>query len=76
MGSMEHIAGEVRDGYIWKEQDCPIEPKIRGIFDGTNLVPSSGGLLGKVESLGSKAILRLSDLGEMGIFIQTWAQKK
>lgn len=53
-----------------------LEPKVWEVFGGTSLVPSSGGLMGKVESLGSKAITRLSDLGEMGTYIQTWAQKK
>jgi len=53
-----------------------LEPKVWEVFGGTSLVPSSGGLMGKVESLGSKAITRLSDLGEMGTYIQTWAQRK
>ena len=53
-----------------------LEPKVWEVFGGTSLVPSSGGLMGKVESVGSRAITRLSDLGEMGTYIQTWAQKK
>jgi len=53
-----------------------LEPKVWEVFGGTSLVSAHGGLLGQLESLGSKAVLRLSNLGEMGTYIQTWAQKK
>ena len=52
-----------------------LTPHVWNVYGGTSHVPSRGGLVGKVESLGSHAVTRLSDLGEMGTYIQTWAQK-
>ena len=40
------------------------------------MVPSRGGLLGRLESQASRVVTAISNLGEMGTYIETWAVKK
>lgn len=53
-----------------------LEPSIWKVYGGTSLVPSRGGVIGNIESLASKAVTSISNIGEMGTYIQTWAVKK
>lgn len=53
-----------------------LEPRVWTVYGGTSHVPSRGGLTGQLESLSSKAVTTVSDIGEMGTYIQTWAVKK
>lgn len=53
-----------------------LEPKVWTVCGGTSLVPPRGGLTGRLESLASKMVTALSNIGEMGTYIETWATKK
>ena len=53
-----------------------LQPKSWKIYAGTSMVSTHGGFLGKVESAASKIITGISNLGEMGTYIETWAEKK
>ena len=52
-----------------------LEPKVWKVYGGTSLVPANG-FVGRLESLASKAVTSISNLGQMGTYIQTWAVKK
>lgn len=52
-----------------------LKPKDWRVYGGTSLVPSRGGLIGSIESLASKGVTAISNLGEMGTYIETWAVK-
>lgn len=51
-------------------------PEVWNVYGGTSLVSSRGGLLGVVESAASKVVTQISNLGEMGTYIETWAIKR
>ncbi|MEO7658082.1 MAG: class I SAM-dependent methyltransferase [Pyrinomonadaceae bacterium] len=53
-----------------------LEPRVWSVYGGTSMVPPRGGILGRLETAGSKAVTALSNLGEMGTYIETWAVKK
>jgi SAM-dependent methyltransferase len=53
-----------------------LKPEVWRVYGGTSLVPSNRGLAGKIESLGSKLVTAISNLGEMGTYIETWARKE
>lgn len=53
-----------------------LSPKVWTVYAGTSLVPSRGGFAGMIESQASKLITALSGLGEMGTYIETWAEKR
>ena len=53
-----------------------LRPKVWRVYAGTSLVPNNRGLAGLVESIGSRVITTLSNLGEMGTYIETWAVKE
>jgi hypothetical protein len=46
------------------------------VFGGRSILPDRGGIAGKLEQLAAKAVTRISDLGEMGTYIETWAVKR
>ncbi len=53
-----------------------LQPKVWKVYGGTSLVSSNGGFWGHVESIASKLVTTISNLGEMGTYIETWAIKK
>jgi len=53
-----------------------LAPKVWKVYGGRSLVSSKGGLVGAIESQASKAVTAISNLGEMGTYIETWAIKK
>jgi SAM-dependent methyltransferase len=53
-----------------------LKPKGWRVYAGTSLVSSNGGLAGTIESIGAKMITAISNLGEMGTYIETWARKE
>ncbi|MEQ1762397.1 MAG: class I SAM-dependent methyltransferase [Pyrinomonadaceae bacterium] len=53
-----------------------LEPKVWTVYGGTSLVPSNSGIVGTIEGLAAGMITRISDLWEMGTYIETWAEKK
>ena len=53
-----------------------LEPKVWNVYGGTSYVPPRGGAIGKVESQIAKAVTAISDLGEMGTYMEVWAVKK
>lgn len=53
-----------------------LEPRVWTVYGGTSMVPSRGGLLGTLESQASRLVTAISNLGEMGTYIETWAVKK
>ncbi|MBC7900078.1 MAG: class I SAM-dependent methyltransferase [Saprospiraceae bacterium] len=52
------------------------EPKVWTVYGGTSMVSMRGGVFGKLESVASSLITRISNLGNMGTYIETWAVKK
>jgi hypothetical protein len=52
-----------------------LEVKDWHVYGGESWVPSRNGLIGKIESGASKAVTSISNLGEMGSFIEAWAEK-
>jgi 2-polyprenyl-3-methyl-5-hydroxy-6-metoxy-1,4-benzoquinol methylase len=52
------------------------EPKVWTVYGGTSLVSSKGGVTGLIESYASQLVTAISNLGEMGTYIETWAVKK
>jgi 2-polyprenyl-3-methyl-5-hydroxy-6-metoxy-1,4-benzoquinol methylase len=53
-----------------------LEPKVWRVYGGTSMVPAGGGLRSRIESLAGRAVTAVSNLGEMGTYIETWAVKK
>lgn len=53
-----------------------LTPQVWTVYGGTSLVSAHGGLIGMVEKQASRAVTALSNLGEMGTYIETWAVKK
>lgn len=53
-----------------------LEPTDWRVYGGTSLVSSKGGIAGLMESQASRAVTAISNLGEMGTYIETWARKK
>lgn len=53
-----------------------LEVKEWKVYGGTSMVSSKGGFLGIAESMASKAVTAISNTGEMGTYIETWAVKK
>ena len=53
-----------------------LEPKVWTVYGGKSMVPSRGGMLGRLESQASRVVTAISNLGEMGTYIETWAVKK
>lgn len=52
-----------------------LEPTVWTVYGGTSMVSSRGGILGVVESQASRFVTAISNLGEMGTYIETWAVK-
>lgn len=46
------------------------------VYGGESFLPARDGLIGKIEDGASKVITKMSNLGEMGSYIETWAVKK
>ena len=46
------------------------------VYGGRSVLPNGGGVIRKLESQISKIITAISNLGEMGTYIETWAVKK
>lgn len=57
-------------------QKYSLEPTLWKVYGGSSLVPSNGSLAGTLERLSSMAVTSISNIGEMGTYIQTWAVKK
>lgn len=53
-----------------------LEPKVWKVYAGTSMVPSDGGLRARIESAAGRMVTAVSNLGEMGTYIETWAVKK
>lgn len=51
------------------------DPVVWTVYGGTSMLPSRGGLLGTLEVASSKAVSSLSNIGQMGTYIETWARK-
>lgn len=52
-----------------------LKPKDWKVYGGTSFVPSKGGFSGAIESSASKVVTAISEFGEMGTYIETWAEK-
>lgn len=53
-----------------------LEPRRWTVYGGTSLVPARGGIAGAIERAGAKVVTAISNVGEMGTYIETWAVKK
>lgn len=53
-----------------------LEPVHWKVYGGAGLVPAHGGVVAKVEAIAAKIISAISNIGEMGTYMQTWAVKK
>jgi SAM-dependent methyltransferase len=53
-----------------------LKPEIWRAYGGTSMVPKRSGLVGIIESVGSKLVTAISNLGEMGTYIETLARKQ
>jgi SAM-dependent methyltransferase len=53
-----------------------LEPSRWNVYGGRSVLPDKSGVMGKLEGQASKVITALSNLGEMGTYIETWAVKK
>lgn len=53
-----------------------MEVKVWHVYGGTSLVPSRSGIAGKLEVEAAKVITAISNMGEMGGYIEAWAVKK
>lgn len=53
-----------------------LEPKVWKVYAGKSMVPSDGGIRAKIESTAGRVVTAVSNLGEMGTYIETWAVKK
>jgi 2-polyprenyl-3-methyl-5-hydroxy-6-metoxy-1,4-benzoquinol methylase len=45
------------------------------VFAGQSVLPNRGGLIGPLEQLAAHAVTALSNVGELGTYIETWAVK-
>lgn len=52
-----------------------LSPNEWQVYGGTSLLSSRGGLAGFIESSASKMVTAISNIGEMGTYIETWARK-
>jgi SAM-dependent methyltransferase len=46
------------------------------VYGGTSMVPARGGLAGRLEQLAARAVTAVSNRGELGTYIETWAVKE
>jgi len=53
-----------------------LKPRDFYVYGGKSLVPKREGFMGFAETLGSKVVTALSNIGEMGTYIATWAVKQ
>jgi len=53
-----------------------LEPKVWKVYAGTSMVPAEGGIRAKLESMAGRVVTAVSNLGEMGTYIETWALKR
>ncbi len=53
-----------------------LEVKMWHVYGGESFLPSRGGIVGKLEGEASKVITAISNLGDLGSYIQAWAVKK
>jgi SAM-dependent methyltransferase len=53
-----------------------LEPKILNVHGGTSLVPTRGGFIGSLESYASKLVTLISNIRNLGTYIETWAVRK
>ncbi len=53
-----------------------MEVKMWRVYGGESFLPSRGGFVGKLEGGASKIITKISNLGELGSYIEAWAVKK
>ncbi len=53
-----------------------LAPKVWKVYGGSSLVSRKGGILGRIEGVASRLVTMISNLGEMGTYIETWAVKK
>lgn len=56
-----------------KHRLTPVEWRVYG---GTSMVPTRGGLVGSFERLAARAVTALSNVGDLGTYIETWALKE
>ena len=52
-----------------------LSPRIWHVYGGTSYVPTRAGLIGEFEKIGAKAVTAISNLGQLGTYIETWAVK-
>ncbi len=53
-----------------------LEPTVWKVYAGTSMVPADGGMRARLESLAGRIVTGLSNVGEMGTYIEAWAVKK
>jgi SAM-dependent methyltransferase len=53
-----------------------MEVKMWRVYGGESFLPSRSGFVGKLEGGASKVITKISNLGELGSYIEAWAVKK
>jgi SAM-dependent methyltransferase len=46
------------------------------VYAGRSVLPKRGGLMGSIEQLAAHAVTALSNVGELGTYIETWAVKE
>jgi SAM-dependent methyltransferase len=52
-----------------------LRPKRIEVYGGKSVIPVRGGLTGWVERIGGSAVTAISNLGNMGTYIEIWAEK-
>lgn len=52
-----------------------LEPRVWTVYGGISVVPSRGGFSGIFEKLASKVVTKISNIGQMGTYIEVWAVK-
>lgn len=52
-----------------------LKPKVWRLYEGVCLLPDPGGFSGRVERLAADVVTRLSKIGNLGNYVETWAVK-
>ena len=52
-----------------------LKPKVWEVYAGQSMVPSRSGALGALERLAAQAVTAVSNMGDLGTYIETWAVK-
>jgi SAM-dependent methyltransferase len=52
-----------------------LKPEVWRLYEGVCLLPDSGGFAGMAEKVAARVVTRLSKLGSLGNYVETWAVK-